>query len=196
MGKKIISISINTLCLAAIALSLLAGWTAITTPKGKVPSLFGVSMLTVLTGSMEPALPEKSLILVRETAPAQIRVGDIITFYTSIAGYDGVVNTHRVTEVTRSEGELAFHTQGDANALEDSKVVAESQLVGRVFFHSLILGVIVSFLREPIVFFLIILIPLLLVVVRSILQLVRLGKEEVRKAEQELEEARHEQDER
>lgn len=196
MGKKIVAILVNALCVAAILLSLLAGWTAITTPKGQVPSLFGFSMLTVLTGSMEPTLPESSLILVRQTDPSQIREGDIITFYTSIAGYDGVVNTHRVTEVTSDEGSIAFRTQGDANPLVDSSLVHGEQVVGSVFFHSLILGVIVSFLRKPFVFFLIILIPLLLVVVRSILQLVRLGKEEVHKAEQELEEARHEQDER
>lgn len=196
MGKKLLSGLVNLLCLAAILLSLLAGWTAITTPKGKVPTLFGVSMLTVLTGSMAPALPESSLILVRETAPAQIRAGDMITFYTSIAGYSGVVNTHRVTEVVELEGGPAFRTQGDANAVEDSETVSGSQVVGRVFFSSLALGMVVSFLRRPIVFFLMILIPLLLVVARSILQLVRLGKEEVRKAERELEEARHDQDER
>lgn len=196
MGKKILSVLINALCVVAILFSLLAGFTAITTPKGKVPALFGVSMLTVLTGSMAPALPEGSLILVRETAPAQIRVGDIITFYTSIAGYDGVVNTHRVTAVSERDGALSFRTQGDANPLEDNSAVSAEQVVGRVFFQSLLLGIIVSFLRQPVVFLLIILVPLLVVVIRSILQLVRLGKEEVRRAAEELEEARHEQDER
>lgn len=191
MAKKLLAAAINTLCAAAILVSLLAGWTAITTPKGKVPALFGLSMLTVLTGSMAPALPENSLILVRLTPPQQIKVGDIITFYTDIAGYSGVVNTHRVAGITAQDGAAAFRTRGDANALEDTSLVPADRLVGRVFFHSLALGIVVSFLRRPYVFFLVILIPLLAVAVRSLFQLVRLGKEEVRRAQEELEEARH-----
>lgn len=192
MAKKLVPAAVNLLCAAAILVSLLAGWAAITTPRGKVPALFGMSMLTVLTGSMAPTLPERSLILVRATPAEEIRVGDVITFYTSIAGHDGVVNTHRVVEVTRQDGVSAFRTQGDANALEDPTPVPADRLVGRVFFHSLALGIAVSFLRRPYVFFLAILIPLLAVIVRSVLQLVRLGKEEVRRAQEELEEARHE----
>lgn len=191
MAKKLLAAAVNTLCAAAILVSLLAGWTAITTPKGKVPALFGLSMLTVLTGSMAPALPENSLILVRLTPPQQIKVGDVITFYTDIAGYNGVVNTHRVVGITAQDGAAAFRTRGDANALEDTSLVPADRLVGRVFFHSLALGIVVSFLRRPYVFFLVILIPLLAVAVRSLLQLVRLGKEEVRRAQEELEEARH-----
>ncbi len=196
MGKKLLSIAVNVLCVAAIILSLAAGWAAISTPKGKAPSLLGCSMLTVLTGSMEPALPQNSLILVRETAPSQIRAGDIITFYTSIAGYSGVINTHRVVEVTQENGAPAFYTQGDANPMPDAEPVRSSQLIGRVFFCSLPLGMAVSFLRQPVVFLLLILVPLLLIIFRSALQLVRMGKEEVRRAQQELEEARHEQENR
>lgn len=191
MAKKLLAAAVNTLCAAAILVSLLAGWTAVTTPKGKVPALFGLSMLTVLTGSMAPALPENSLILVRLTPPQQIKVGDVITFYTDIAGHNGVVNTHRVVGITAQDGAAAFRTRGDANALEDTSLVPADRLVGRVFFHSLALGIVVSFLRRPYVFFLVILIPLLAVAVRSLLQLVHLGKEEVRRAQEELEEARH-----
>lgn len=195
MGKKLLSAFVNLLCLAAILLSLAAGWTAISTPKGQAPALFGYSMLTVLTGSMEPTLPQNSLILVREISPTQIRAGDIITFYTSIAGYSGVINTHRVVEITEEGGRLAFRTQGDANPLEDSALVPGSQVIGTVFFCSLPLGVAVSFLRQPVVFLLLILVPLLLIILRSALGLIRMGKEEVRRAQRELEEARHEQEE-
>lgn len=196
MAKKIFSWCVNLLCAGAILLSLLAGWTAVTTPKGRAPSLFGCTMLTVLTGSMEPTLPEQSLILVRETDPGDVRAGDIITFYASIAGYDGVINTHRVVEVAGEPGALSFRTKGDANAVEDGDPVPESRLIGRVFFHSYPLGVVVSFLRRPYVFLLCILAPLCLVILRSILQLVRLGREEVRRAEEELKEELHGPEER
>lgn len=188
MGKKLLSILVDLFCVAAILFSLLAGWTVLTTPRGQAPRIFGCSVLTVLTGSMEPALPELSLILVRETPAQDIRAGDVITFYTTLAGQDGVLNTHRVTEVVRDGGGLSFRTKGDANSLADPTPVPSARVLGRVVWHSAALGVAVSLLRRPYVFLPLVLIPLFLLILRSLLRIWRLAKAEIDRAEQELKE--------
>ncbi|MEG0765460.1 MAG: signal peptidase I [Pseudoflavonifractor sp.] len=184
MKEKLLSAGVNALCAVAILFSLAVGWTAITTERGKAPTLLGNTMLTVLTGSMEPALPERSLILVRETPAEAIEPGDIITFYARIGGYEGVLNTHRVVECTQAEGQLAFVTKGDANATADPSPVLAEDLVGRVVFQSLILGIIVSFLRMPPVFLTLVLVPLLIIIGSSVRRLLRLAKEEISRAEE------------
>lgn len=191
MGKKLVSWAVNLLCAAAILLSLAVGWTAISTPKGEAPSIGGWTMLTVLTGSMEPALPQLSLLLVRETPAEEIGPGDIITFYARIAGQDGLINTHRVVEVVEEAGGRAFRTQGDANQTSDPVLVTEEALIGRVVFHSYALGVAVSALRTPPVFLALVLVPLLVIIFASVRRIVRLGREEVARAERELKEGGH-----
>lgn len=195
MGRKLASAAVNALCAAAILFSLLAGWTVLTTPKGQAPKLFGYSMLTVLTGSMAPALPKRCLIIIRTTPPEEIQAGDIITFSATLAGYDGLLNTHRVVEVTEQDGRTAFRTKGDANTAPDAGTVTADRLVGKVVFHSMALGYVVSFLRTPAVFLALVLIPLAILIIRSVLNLVRLARQEVSEARRELEEElRHDDD--
>lgn len=194
MGKKLVSLAVNVLCVAAILFSLLAAWVIVTTPTGKAPNILGYSMLTVLTGSMEPTIPEGSLIITRQTNAEEIRSDDVITFYTSIQGYDGVINTHRVVEVTDEEGSLAFRTKGDANPIDDTRLVAAELLVGKVVFHSYLLGMLISFLREPYVFLPLVLIPLFILILRSAFRLIRIAREEFRQAEEEVKREYHDKD--
>lgn len=188
MGKKLLTVLVNALCVLAILVSLLAAWTVLTTPRGKAPQVLGWSMLTVLTGSMEPTLPEGSLIFVHAVPTGDLRPGDVITFYTTLAGYDGVLNTHRITEVVNESGALSFLTKGDANPIGDVQPVDAGQVLGRVALCSPGLGAIVSLLRRPYVFLPVVLLPLLLLIARSALRLWRLGREEVARAQRELEE--------
>lgn len=189
MGKKVLSALVNALCVFAILISLVAAWTVLTTPRGKAPQVLGWSMLTVLTGSMEPALPEGSLIFVRAVPAGDIQVGDVITFYATLAGHDGVLNTHRVTQVVDEGGTLSFLTKGDANAIGDTQPVQAEQVLGRVALCSPGLGGAIALLRRPYVFLPLVLLPLLALIARSALRLWRLGKEEVARAQHELEEA-------
>lgn len=188
MGKKLLSALVNALCVFAILFSLLAAWTVLSTPRGQAPKLFGWSMLTVLTGSMEPALPESSLIFVRSVPPEELGPGDIITFYATLSGHQGVLNTHRITEVVDAEAGPLFLTKGDANPLGDPEAVPAANVLGRVAFCSPLLGAAVSLLRRPYVFLPLVLIPLLLLILRSGLRLYRLAKDEVAQAERELKE--------
>jgi signal peptidase len=123
----------------ALFFPLLLGILAAGLLCGARGGLFGFSVYTVLSGSMQRELPQGSLIVVRQTDPAQIQIGDDITFYSDIpAGADTETTvTHRVVRVLEgyAGGERGFETRGLENPLPDRTIVRAGDVVGRVAFH-------------------------------------------------------------
>lgn len=94
----------------------------------EVPSMGGILPLIVLTDSMYPEIHSGDLIICHTEDAENIKEGDIISFFDP-AGNGTSIVTHRVTEVTTEDGELAFRTKGDANNVEDSMLVPANKLV-------------------------------------------------------------------
>lgn len=175
---------VNVLAAVVIALALVVLLRTVFTPAGEVPSLGGYSFMRTLTGSMEPAIPVHSFIVTEEVDPSSLQAGDIITFRATESSMEGALNTHRITSVYEENGQLMFHTKGDANAVEDAAPVAAVNVVGRVVFVSAALGTVVSLFSNPLVFFPFIILPLVVLMVFEIAKLVKSTKE-VARAEEE-----------
>lgn len=90
-----------------------------------VPHIFGYRPTAVLTGSMEPVYHVGSVIFVKEVAPEDVEVGDVITFSTPGMSYP---TTHRVISIDKDK--QVFVTQGEANNVADGEI-AFSRLLGR-----------------------------------------------------------------
>jgi len=108
--------------------------------------VMGFSAMRVLTGSMGEVLPQGSLIITRAVDPNKLEVGDDITYMAS----EETTVTHRIVGITEDymeTGERAFTTQGTENASPDGAPVPAQNVVGKVIFHSLVLGKIFGFLR-------------------------------------------------
>lgn len=105
-----------------------------------VPAAVGGMPLSVLTGSMRPTLPPGTLVVIKPAEPAEIAVGDVITF--QIESGRPAVATHRV--IARSTdsgtGEVRFTTQGDANNTPDPEQVRPVQVRGKVWYAIPYLG--------------------------------------------------------
>lgn len=113
------------------------------------PSLFGLTPLTVLSGSMsgdaEGHLEVGDLAIIREAEPGTLRVGDVVAYMSG-----GSTVTHRITAIDRAEdGSLLFTTKGDANNAEDTSPVPESDILGLCTGRLAGLGSFVLFLRRP-----------------------------------------------
>lgn len=76
------------------------------------------ALLSVSTGSMEPAIHQGSLILVYETPYDELKTGDIITYCDNQDGF----TTHRLLSKTES----SFITKGDANTMSDGSIGREA----------------------------------------------------------------------
>jgi signal peptidase len=98
-----------------------------------VPRLGGATPYTVLTGSMRPALPPGTLVVVRPVPAEQLGIGSVITYQVE-SGKPTVV-THRVVGTgVDAKGEPIFHTRGDANEVVDRTPVRAVQVKGELWY--------------------------------------------------------------
>lgn len=97
--------------------------------EDQVPGIGGYSPLIVLTDSMLPKISSGDLIIVQQTDPAEVKVGDVISFFDP-AGNGTSVVTHRVIELVTENGVTKWRTRGDNNNTEDRELVPMDNLVG------------------------------------------------------------------
>jgi signal peptidase len=99
-----------------------------------IPKLFGIYPYAILSSSMEPTLPQGSLAFV-DTNDKDISEGDIVTF-TMRNATEQVIVTHRAISVT-GEGII---TKGDANEVQDMKLLTPDRIIGICVFELPFLG--------------------------------------------------------
>ena len=131
-GHKIARIIVNVILVAAIILAAICTYTSYVSTSGNgVPSILGVRVFSIQTDSMYPTLLPGDLIFgkgVKDTA--ELRKGDIITYWTVING-ERVLNTHRIDEIYDGGDYLIFATKGDNNGAVDALTVHESEIVAQ-----------------------------------------------------------------
>ena len=132
-------------------------------------SIFGFSILNVLTGSMDPAIKPGDLAIVKNTEPKTIKEGDIITFQSS----DQTLVTHRVISTKKEDGAIAFETKGDANNVKDEEVVTSEQLIGTYQFKIPKLGYLIDFIKTPLGIFMTVFIVLSILAIEPIKKYLR-----------------------
>ena len=98
-----------------------------------LPLLFDARPLTVLSGSMEPALGTGDVTVVQRIGPLEARPGDIVTFRDP-ANQDRLV-THRVRSMRVRGGSVAFVTRGDANNVSERWAVSTTGEISRVVYR-------------------------------------------------------------
>ena len=100
--------------------------------QGDVPRVFGYSIMKISSGSMEDTIPTGAHILIKKTAPEDIKKDDIICFYSEDPDIYGFPNTHRVVEdPIKTESGYEYVTQGDSNSLKDKVTAKGDKLIGR-----------------------------------------------------------------
>lgn len=112
------------------------------------PLAVGYKVLPVLGGSMEPAIKLGSVIVAKPVAPADVQMGDVITF--SDRNRAGVLVTHRVVSLETGErGRPVIRTRGDANNVEDAWDVPTDQPIEKTVFWLPYAGYLVAYLASP-----------------------------------------------
>ena len=96
--------------------------------SGQVFFVFGRAVMWVKTDSMEPEIPAKSYILVKEATGEDVKLKDVIIFYSSDPAIHGNLNTHRVVEIKNDGRE--FVTKGDNNPGVDGYTARASKVIG------------------------------------------------------------------
>jgi signal peptidase I len=105
---------------------------------------FGLRIDNVLSGSMSPVLERGTLVISLPVKPETIQKGDIIVFRQIPVGERPMV--HRVIDIRRNSP-LQFVTKGDALANPDPLTVPALNVLGKVTYHTPLLGFIAQFLK-------------------------------------------------
>ena len=122
------------------------------------PSVFGVTSMIVLSGSMSGDAPDHievgDMIITTTVKAEDLKVGDVITYMEN--GTTTV--THRIIGINEDG---SFRTKGDANNAEDRESVKPENLIGKFVFRIPKLGDIAMFAQTPFGMMLFIGLPLL-----------------------------------
>jgi len=136
-------------------------------------------LFRVMSGSMEPKIKVGSVVFVQKVKPEVLKKDDIIT-YTSPENPEMSI-THRLVEIEEKEGKTVFKTRGDANNSEDMAEVSPSEVKGRVVFSLPFLGYLSVWIKKPLGFGLLVILPALLIIVSEILSIKKAIEKEVEK---------------
>jgi len=134
--------------------------------------LAGLSLLTllplrtpikpyiVLSGSMNPTIPEGSIVFVKRGFN-DIKKGNIVTFKRPGKPQENV--THRIVGEDKSKGRTVYMTKGDANTAADLWVVPKESIWGKAIFSVPVLGYVISFAKTKLGVILLIALPLVII---------------------------------
>lgn len=140
--------------------------------KGTNP-LFG--LYTIISPSMTGTIDVYDVAFVKRVNTDNLKVGDIITFYSENSFFGGTPITHRIINITEDEVEgRLFTVQGDANPKPDDEKVKAKNIVGKVYFKIPQLGRIQFFLASKSGWLIAILIPALGIISYDIFKIFRL----------------------
>lgn len=172
--KKTINIVVNVLLVVAIILAAVCTYVSFVSTSGNgVPSILGVRPFTVQTDSMYPTLKPGDLIIdVAVKDYRELRVGDIITYWTIIEG-NRVLNTHKIAGIYDGGDYLIFETMGEKVNQTDVLTVHESEIVGVYKFRIPGVGKVLDYLQTSTGFMIVIVLPVLLFFIFHLVQFFR-----------------------
>lgn len=137
---------------SALVTGLLLVVLALAVALAVVPKVLDGAALTVLTGSMEPALSPGDVVVVRgvDDPATDVNIGDVVAFQ-PVSG-DPTLITHRVVAKTFTSDGTQFTTRGDANGADDEPIVP-GQIKGVAVYHVPWVGHVTLWLgdRKPLV---------------------------------------------
>ncbi len=148
--KKIIGAILTTIIILIVTLNVY-NFINIKVLNKDLSSLFGYSMLEVVSGSMEPTIKVGEIIVI-DTDAKEYNKGDIVTFYDT----NGSFVTHRIVKIDEDQ----MVTKGDNNKSKDEPIDTKN-IVGKYVYKFSHLSMIISFFKNPIVLILILVIGIL-----------------------------------
>ena len=123
--------------------------------------LFGTYI--IVSQSMLPTIKVNDAVVIKREDNDNYNIGDIITFISNDANYNGLKVTHRIIKKEKiSKNESIYTTKGDNNPISDSSLVTTDSIYGKVLFRIPKVGKVKTLFLNPVHYFLCLLIPAIL----------------------------------
>jgi signal peptidase len=187
MFKKILKVIGDIFLVFVIVSAVIFTAMTLTSKKDGIPSLFGYSPFSILSGSMEPTLKTGDIVLCKKVDNnTELKENDIITFRTTIDGKKAII-THRINSITTlDDNSIIITTKGDNNDTSDANPLTREEVLAKYDNVRIpYLGYFITFISNKYVFFFLIILPLAIL---FLLELVDLIKQLVENAEERIKE--------
>jgi signal peptidase len=138
-----------------------------------------LQVFRVMSGSMVPTLKVGSVVFVQKINPKELKEGEIITYRSNEDPNISV--THRLVAIEEKNGQKIFKTKGDANNAPDATDILASQITGKVIFHIPFLGFLSVWIKKPLGFISLVILPALLIIFGEILSIKKTIEKEAEK---------------
>ena len=213
--KKIGKIALDVLLYIFLAICVFAVIVTVISKRDSdgAAEVFGYQMRVVTSDSMSESeftdvsaykikdIPIRSMVFVKVMPddPAEadefyrsLKVGDVLTFryvYTT-----QVTITHRITDIEEIEGGFKITLAGDNKDSEDGQLVQvidtsipnnTNYVIGKVTGQAYLLGLLMSFLMQPVGIILLIIVPCFIIILLEVLKIAKVLGADKKKREQE-----------
>ena len=126
---------------------------------------------------MTPNIKVYDVVFVKRVKTEDLKVNDVITFYSTDSFFGNTPITHRIIEVIdKPDIGKIYRVKGDANEVADDEKVYPSNIIGKVMFKIPQLGRLQYFLASRKGWILAIIIPAIIIIGYDIYKLIRLIK--------------------
>ena len=138
-----------------------------------LPITGNYKIMIVQSGSMEPAIKQGSVVIIKPTS--DYKIGDVITFgpYSKTKA----PTSHRIYDIKVVDGQPVYITKGDVNNAPDAREIQEKDIIGKVLFDVPYIGYAVNFAKKPLGFGLIIIVPAAVIVIDEVKKIIHEIKE-------------------
>lgn len=126
-------------------------------------NLGGYGVYTVVTGSMDPTLKVKDMILSKRVDAETLNIGDIIVYTGEEGSFRGKIVTHRIIKKEMRDNILYFTTKGDVNQVED-KEINSNQILGKYVSKLTLLSMVSHIINNTYGFFFVVFVPFIVFV--------------------------------
>lgn len=190
---KVLTTTLTTLVVVFTVFIMLFTVISFNTVGKDYATIFGYKPNIVLTDSMQGEFSVGDIVVSKTVDPTTLKEGDIITFRSIDPDSYQEIITHKISKVTSYNGqELAFVTYGTTTGVEDPYPALSSQVLGQYKFRLPKLGHFFNFLKKPVGYFTIILLPFLLIIGLQAVKFFRLVKKYRAEQQEEMEAQRNE----
>ncbi len=112
----------------------------------------GIRIFTIVTGSMEPVYNIGDILVSAKTDPANIKVGDNVTYLGSKGDLKDLIITHQIVNVSHDDNGYHFVTKGVNNEIADPGIDA-NQIYGKVIYKTILLSFVCKIMNNIIAYF-------------------------------------------
>ncbi|MDD6265674.1 MAG: signal peptidase I [Clostridia bacterium] len=132
--KRVISIVIDIILVVYLLFSVCVVLMSLSTSKNGVPTVFGYTVNSIKSPSMEPLFYRGDLILCKtDVKEDNLSKGDIIAFWGEDVNKDGSpdIIVHRITDIEGKGSSMIITTKGDDNPGPDEQTLAYDKIIAR-----------------------------------------------------------------